>query len=59
MEEAYKQSLLLIKAYKIRTQKQYLKLAKEHFILNTITLKILSNTKDFNKIVEYARKMEV
>jgi hypothetical protein len=59
MEEAYKQSLLLIKTYKIRTQAQYLKLAKEYFILNTITLKILSNTKDFNKIVEYARKMEV
>lgn len=59
MEEAYRQSLLLIKANKIRTEKEYLKLAKEHFILNTITLKMLCNTKDFQRVIEYARKIEV
>lgn len=59
MEEAYKQSLLLIKMYKIKTQAQYLELAEEHFILSTTTLKILTNTKDFQKVIKYARKIEV
>lgn len=59
MEEAYRKSLLLIKANKIRTEKEYLKLAKEHFILTSTTLKILSNTKDFQEVIKCARKLEV
>lgn len=59
MQKIYKQCLLLIKINKIRTETEYLKLAKEHFILNSITLKMLSNTKDFQQVIKIARKMEV
>lgn len=59
MEEAYRKSLMLIKTNKIRTEKEYLKLAKEHFILTSTTLKILSNTKDFQEVIKYAKKLEV
>jgi len=59
MEEAYKNSLLLIKENKIRTEKEYMKLAKEHFLLNSITLKMLSNKKTFQDVIKYAKKMEV
>lgn len=59
MEEAYKQSMLLIKTYKIRTQTEYFNLAKEHFILTGETLKVLCSTKDFQDVIKYARKMEV
>lgn len=59
MEEAYKQSLLLIKKHRIRTEKEYTKLAKEHFILNSTTLKMLSNTRDFQEVVKMARRMEM
>lgn len=59
MEEAYKNSLLLIKENKIRTEKEYLKLAKKHFILSSTTLKMLSNKKTFQEVIKYAKKWEV
>lgn len=58
MEEAYKQSLLLIKENKIRTEKEYIKLSKEHFVLNTLALKMLCNTREFRDVIKYARKFE-
>ncbi len=59
MEEAYEKSLLLIKENKIRTEKEYVKLAKEHFLLNSVTLKLLSNKKNFQDVIKYAKKGEV
>lgn len=59
MEEAYRKSLLLIKANKIRTEKEYYKLAEKHFILSSTTLKIVSNKKTFQEVIKYARKLEV
>ena len=59
MKEAYEKSLILIKENKIRTEKEYMKLAKEHFLLSSTTLKLLSNKKTFQDVIKYAKNREV
>lgn len=58
MKEAYEKSLLLIKTNKIRTEEEYRKLAKEHFLLSSVTLKLLSKKKMFQDVIKYAKNRE-
>lgn len=56
MEELYKKSLKAIKLLNIKTEEEYNKLLKDYLILNVESLKYISETRDFNKIIEYAEE---
>ncbi len=56
MQELYKKSLRLIKTLNIKTEEEYNKLLKDYSILSTESLKYISETRDFNKIIEYAEE---
>lgn len=56
MQELYKKSLRLIKTLNIKTEKEYNRLLKDYLILNVESLKYISETRDFNKIIEYAEE---
>lgn len=56
MQELYKKSLRLIKTLNIKTEKEYNRLLKDYLILNVESLKYISQTRDFNKIIEYAEE---
>lgn len=56
MQEYYEKSLRLIKTLNIKTEKEYNKLMKDYLILNVESLKYISQTRDFNKIIEYAEE---
>lgn len=56
MKELYKKSLRLIKTLNIKTEEEYNKLLKDYSILSTESLKYISETRDFNKIIEYAEE---
>lgn len=57
MKEYYLKSLQMIKILNIKTEKDYNKIVKEYLILSSESLKYISQTKDFNKIIELARKI--
>lgn len=57
MEEAYKKSLKIINELGIEDEKEYNKLLHKHFILNVESLKYISQTRKFNKIVELAKEV--
>ena len=57
MKEMYEDSLRLIKILKLKTEDEYNKLVKEFLVLNIESLKYISQTRDFNKIIEYAKKV--
>lgn len=54
MEEAYIKSLQMIKEYKIKNEKEYNKLLKEHLILRSETLKFMTGKK-FKEIIKLAK----
>lgn len=56
MKELYEKSLRIIKALNIKTEEEYNKLLKDYLILNVESLKYISETRDFNKIIEYAEE---
>lgn len=58
MQEMYKKSLQMIKILKIKNQKQYSEITKYFFLLNIQSLKYMSKTKDFRKIIKLAREVE-
>lgn len=57
MEEAYEESLQMIKALNIKNEKEYNRLVQNYLILNAESLKYISQTRDFNKIIELAKEV--
>ena len=51
MEEAYKKSLQMIKEKRIKSLKQYNKLAKENNLLSATSLEYISR-KEFNNLIK-------
>lgn len=58
MQEMYKKSLQMIKILKIKNQKQYSEITKYFLLLNIQSLKYMSKTKDFRKIIKLAKEVE-
>lgn len=56
MKEAYEKSLQMIKALKIKNEKEYNKIVKEYLILSSESLKWISNTRRFKKIIKLAKE---
>lgn len=57
MKENYLKSLGMIKILKINNEEEYNKLVKYYLILSSESLKYISQTRDFNKIIELAREV--
>ena len=57
MKEAYEESLRMIKALNIKNEKEYNRLVQNYLILNAESLKYISQTRDFNKIIELAKEV--
>ena len=58
MQENYLKSLQMIKILKIKNEAEYNKLLKDYLILSSESLKYISQTRDFRKIVKLAREVE-
>lgn len=57
MEEAYKKSLKIINELSIEDEKDYNEILHKHLILNVESLKYISQTRKFKKIVELAKEV--
>lgn len=57
MKEAYLKSLQMIKALNIQDEKEYNKLLHNYLILTTESLKYISQTRSFKKIVKLAKEV--
>lgn len=57
MQEAYLQSLQMIKQLNIKDEKGYNKLLKDYLILSSESLKYISRTRKFKKIVKLAEEV--
>ena len=57
MKEAYLRSLQMIKLLNIKKEKEYIKLTKDYLILSTETLKYISRTRRFKKIIKLAKEV--
>lgn len=57
MEEAYIKSLQMIKQLKIKSEKEYNKLVPNYLILNVESLKYISGTRKFKKIIKLAEEV--
>lgn len=57
MKEAYFKSLQMIKELNIRNEKEYNKLLHSYLILNAESLKYISQTKSFKKIIKIAKEV--
>ena len=57
MKEAYLKSLQMIKALNIQDEKEYNKLLHNYLILNTESLKYISQTRSFKKIIKLAKEV--
>ncbi len=57
MKELYLKSLQMIKEYKIKNQKEYIELSKHYFLLTIESLKYISETRKFNKIIKIANNL--
>lgn len=58
MEKEYKKALQMIKILKIKSKKQYSEITKYFLLLNIQSLKYMSGTKNFRKIVKIAEEVE-
>lgn len=56
MKENYIKSLQVIRKYDIKTEKEYNRLAKEQTLLCSESLKYISQTRTFKKIIKMAKK---
>lgn len=56
MEETYKKSLQMIKDFNIKNEKEYTELLNNYLILTAESLKYISNTRSFSKIVKIAKE---
>ncbi|MCI8411916.1 MAG: hypothetical protein HFJ40_05750 [Clostridia bacterium] len=57
MKEAYIKSLQMIKLLNIKDEREYVKVVKDYLILNVESLKYISRTKKFKKIIELAEEV--
>lgn len=57
MKEAYLKSLQMIKRLQIKNENQYNELLKNYLILNVESLKYISQTRSFKKIVKIAKEV--
>ena len=57
MKQAYLKSLQMIKRLDLKNEKQYNGLLKNYLILNSESLKYISQTKSFRKIKKLANKV--
>lgn len=55
MKEAYERSLHMIKELDIKTEKEYNKLLHQYLILSSESLKYISQTRNFNKVIKLAK----
>ena len=58
MQENYLKSLQMIKVLKIKNETEYNKLLKDYLILSSESLKYISQTEDFDKIILRAKEVE-
>ena len=56
MQEYYLKSLQMIKEFNIRNEKEYSKLVSNFKILSLESLKYISQTRNFNKIIKLAEE---
>lgn len=56
MKEAYIKSLQMIKQLNIKNEKEYNKLVSNYLILNVESLKYISGTRKFKKIIQLAKE---
>lgn len=59
MKELYWESLQKIKENNIKTEKDYIKLMHKHLILNIESLKYMTQTRNFRKIVKLAEELVI
>lgn len=57
MKEAYTQSLQMIKVLNIKSEKEYRKLLKYFLILSAESMKAMSRTKRFSKVIKKAKEV--
>ena len=57
MEKAYIKSLQMIKQLNIKSEKEYNKLVLNYLILNVESLKYISGTRKFRKIIKLAKEV--
>lgn len=57
MEEMYNKSLQMIKELNIKDEITYNKMAKKYTILNILSLKYMSGTNRFKKIIKMAKEV--
>ena len=57
MKEAYLKSLQMIKTLNIKNEKEYNKILKDYLILNVESLKYISQTRKFKKIIKLAEEV--
>ena len=55
MKEAYLKSLHMIKELNIKSEKEYNKLLHQYLILSSESLKYISQTRRFKKIIKIAK----
>ena len=58
MKEYYLKSLRMIKILKIKNETEYNKLLKDYLILSSESLKYISQTRNFRKIIKLAREVK-
>lgn len=57
MKEAYLKSLQMIKRLDLKNEKQYNELLKNYLLLNSESLKYISQTRSFKKIIKIAKEV--
>lgn len=57
MKEAYLKSLQMIKRLDLKNEKQYNELLKNYLILNSESLKYISQTRSFKRIIRLAEEV--
>lgn len=57
MKEFYKKSIQMIKILNIKTEEEYNKISKNYLILSAESLKYISGTRRFKKIIKLAREV--
>ena len=57
MKEAYLKSLQMIKKLDLKNEKQYNELLKNYLILNSESLKYISQTRSFKRIIKIAKEV--
>ena len=57
MKEAYYRSLQMIKELKIKNEEEYIEILRNYLILSIESLKYISQTRKFDKIIEIAKEV--